>query len=181
MNVEQLLAASGIAEKDITRRVAEIDLFPQHEESTISIRFRVLSPGKLRSITKQGEREYKLAKKGGKLRVKDGEPDWEEWDFTGRILSAECVEAVVGLTPQNVRAYGILPLTTEQVTAMESALGGKSLDRVDGFLELLSRESRPYRQRLFELQEVAKVVEAEDSLRKKLSSASSATSDSGGA
>ena len=181
MNVEQLLQKSGTGERDITRRVAVCDLLPEHEECDIVIHWRLVSPSRIRAIAKQGEREYKLAKKSGKLSARPGEPEREEADFVGELLAVECVERVVGLTPEKVRSYGLLALTPDQVAAWNATLGEGSLDDVEGFLDLLSRESRPYRQRLFELQHTASVVEAEDSLRKKASLATSATQGSEGA
>ena len=179
MKLDEFLKESGLSEKDITERVAECDLLPAADECQIALGWRIVPPGKLRAIVKRGEREYKLAKKQGKLRVVASEPEWEEADFTGRLLAEECVAYVRGLTPQGLRAFGLLPLTVDQVAAMEATCTktGKGLDEIDGFRELLARQSRPYRARLFELQDTAKVVEAEDSLRKKLLQASSSTPD----
>lgn len=178
MKIDEFLKASGLTEKQISERVAVCDLLPDHEECQIEIGWKVIQPGKIREIVRRGEREFKLAKKSGKLLVHPHEPEWEEQDFTGRLLAEECVAYVRGLTPHAIRAYGLLPLTPEQVEAMDATCkaSGKTLDEIEGFLDLLARQSRPYRARLFELQNTSKVVEAEDALRKKASSASSSTS-----
>lgn len=157
--LKEMLKGAQLTPNDVEGRVAEIDLLPDEPGCPAWMKWKIVPP-------RETQDDLKASRKGKKF----------DEDKFARLNARRCCVGIYGLTVDIIQEYGIMPLSADQAAALRSQHAGE-IEMTPDDIQMLVRGSRTITARFVELQETSAVLDAEDSLRKKRSSAGSGTGD----